>query len=349
MAAEEFDSATMEPRTHERDYPSTLVDAVEKLMLRFAIVIGFILGPSIASMGSAQDKPDRPKTVTRAKRPVFTERDWSGIYFQDLFAEGLDGARPQNFGQRQKPTVPAAIEVVSENGESATSGWAEWISSSALEDEIKNAHLELESLVNTVQSFNSDAAKVRESLSRLATWFAIVAEFNDTVRWKADAVAARDGLAQAAANARTTSSDAFASVQAQKEQLAELIRGGKFAAGSAASEMNWTHWVDRVALMSRLEIAVTERLKPWTSNEAEFAAHQEEILHEANVAAAIGQALVQSGVIDADDDEYAGFAKSMSQAAKELQAALETNQFAEASSAANRMGKACADCHEAYR
>ncbi len=326
----------------------SLTEASEMAMLKFWYVL-WVFAFTLTS-GIAQEKSVPKRQVERAKRPIFSERDWDGIYFEDLFQQGLVGPRPENFGK--SPTAPKAVAPLAEtekgdNG-AASSGWSMLISSQTIEDEVKKSHLELDALITTSQKFKTENDKVRESFSFLATLFAIIAEYDDNVRWKEDAPSARDAFAQAAANAQTSSDEAFASARTQRDQLAELIRGGKLAGGNSG-EMNWTHWTDRIALMKRLDTSFEQRLKPWTSSMGDLNGHAEEVLHEANIVAAIGQVLIQTGLDEADDEEYAKFAQEMSAAAIELQSALQANQFDAASSAVNRLGKACNDCHEAYR
>jgi hypothetical protein len=314
---------------------------------RVFLLVAMLLGAWVEASW-AQPKP---RVVERAKRPQFSERDWEGVYFQDLFREGLVGPRPQHFGA--KPPV-AVAQPSNDNGPApggAADSWSALISPGAIEDEIKRLHLELDPLVTTPQAFKTDNTKIRYLFHRLATLFAIISQYDETVRWKDDAPAVRDGLAQAAANARTSSEAAFANAKAQRDRLSELVRGGKWSEiteGSVA-ELDWPLWAERSAVMQRLEAGFDERLKPWTSSAAEFAQHPDEILHEAQMASALGRVLVQTGMPDAEDDEYMTQARQMSNAGLELRKALEASDWESASSAVNKIGQSCTNCHESYR
>jgi hypothetical protein len=292
-----------------------------------------------------------PRRVERANRPQFNPSDWEGVYFPDLFREGLVGARPPTLG---RPSPAAVVpDEPKPNAEAAPSGvlWADVISAQALEDEIKKGSLALSAAITTPQAFKTAHGAVRESLFVLSTAFGIVSEYEEDVRWKAEAPAVLAGLARAAANARTNSDEAFASARLHSEQLAELIRGGKLdgTAESPPEGRTWNAWTDRISLMKRLEIAFEERLKPWTSNEQEFGSRIEEISHEANWVAAIGRVLCQPTLDDAEESEYVADAQAMSAAAKAVRDALQNNNYEAASGAVNRLGQACSDCHEAYR
>jgi heme oxygenase len=330
----------------------SLTDAGKMAMIKAGAVI--CLAAMCLQSTWAQEQAPPKRVVERVKRPRFSQRDWDAVYFEDLFTQALVGERPATLGQARAPLASpsAASHANSDPGDQNISGaWSQLVSSQAIEDEIKKTHLELDSLVTTPQKFKTDNALIRRDLSLLSTMFAIVAEYDDTVRWKDEAETARDAFAQAAANAQTSSPEAFASASARRDMLAEMIRGEKLSQGTGATsaQMDWTHWADRVVLMNRLNTSFESRLKPWTSNPTEFSSHVDDILHEANIAAAIGHALVQDGLDDADDDNYRQFAAQMSQAARDIQAAVQENNYDAASSGVNRLGQACSNCHETYQ
>lgn len=311
------------------------------------LLIGLICAPPAI----AQEKPQPKRLIERAKRPIFSERDWDGIYFENLFDQGLVGDRPKDFGMARASKKPPAPAAGDESENASPAGWSQWISGQTLEDEVKRMQLELDELVTTPENFKTENAKVRASFAQLATWFGIIAEFDDSVRWQSDAAGARDMFAQAAASAQNSSDEAFASAKSARDQLAELVRGEKLRsdAGRGSAEMNWTHWADRVSLMTRLETAFTERLKPWTSNESEFRGHADELPQEAEIVAAVSHVLLLDGLDDAEDEDYVRHSNEMTQAARDLRTAVENLQFEPASNSVNRMGQACSNCHEAFR
>ncbi len=300
---------------------------------------------SSSSWGQADQKPP---VVERARRPVFSPRDWDGIYFQNLFAEGLVGSRPEKFG---KPaTTPADSVAAPELPASAGGAWSSLITGAVIEDEIKALQGELDQAVTTPTKFKSENAKVRRVLTQLATLFAIIAEYDGDVRWKDTAVDARTAFARAAAAARTTTDAAYQTAKSQKENLNELIRGGKFAPPSGGEELaGWTSWANRSEVMDRLELGFTERLRPWTSSESEFQANLDQVVHEVSLIGALAQILTQTGMDDADDAAYTEHAQTMKAAAIELRKAALTPTYVGIAAAADRIGQACSNCHEAYR
>jgi len=65
--------------------------------------------------------------------------------------------------------------------------------------------------------------------------------------------------------------------------------------------------------------------------------------------ATIATVLTKTGMSDADDETYKGFATTMQQAGSEIVDAVKLNSYDQARAAAGKITKACDQCHEAYR
>ena len=80
-----------------------------------------------------------------------------------------------------------------------------------------------------------------------------------------------------------------------------------------------------------------------------FRKHAEEILHEAELVAAIATAIHQEGFDLADDEGYAGYCQQLQQAASSVADAARRNDAPGGRQAAGKMAQACDDCHGDYR
>ena len=68
----------------------------KKLFVVVALGLAFLIAASESTagiFGFLQEPEVKRKKVKRVKRPVFTERDSSGIYFQSVFDEAIQGDR----------------------------------------------------------------------------------------------------------------------------------------------------------------------------------------------------------------------------------------------------------------
>lgn len=307
--------------------------------------------------GSPSDSTGKKRPtprVTRARRPIFAERDWDGIYFENLFREGLVGPRPASGSLTEK--TAGGPEAKGTGGETGTEppangqrGWAEVISGEAIENEVKRLQLQLEQDITTPVKFKTDYLKVRQTYSLLSMWFAIIHEYPDSVRWKQYAASVQPACWRAAAAARTDSDQAFQSARLRKEELQEMIRGGAFTDTEKPVErIDWSQVVDRVPTMTHLEASLAD-LKLRTASAGEFKSNTEEIFNQASAIAAIGRVLAQEEMEGGDDEDYRGLSQNMTASAMALIAACQLNDFESAAQAVNKLEQSCNKCHEDWR
>ncbi len=318
---------------------------VTSVCLVLACVVSGALAATAVQERNVNER--KVKKVTRVKRPTFAPRDWDGIYFNNLFEEGLEGQRPQpanpssGSSNTGGPTV-AAVETPSD--ESGFS-WSKNIDRGTIEDEVKSLQKLLAMDVTTPIKFKSEYGKVHHSFAMLSMVFAIVREYDDEVRWKKFAGEAQASFEKAAANSRVGTSQAYESCKRRKGDLEEMVRGGNFASDDKAPEdLDWSSVIERSPIMERLDESRT-RLKQLTSSKSEFTKGIQTINHEAQLVAAIAMVLTRENMVDADDDGYVEFAEAMNKAALEIRDACRNQDYELASRAANSVIQSCDNCH----
>jgi hypothetical protein len=290
------------------------------------------------------------KKVTRVKRPQFTERDWDGIYFENLFEQGLVGNRPNAAAIGM--AANAASKGVVEDGETedaAGFAWSKYISGSTIEDEVKALQNSLVRDVTSPVKFKSDYAKAHQSFSILSMLFGVIREYDSDVRWKKHAELAQVSFERAAANSRVGTIQAFESCKRRKEDLQEMVRGGNFAGEEKPpATLDWASVIERSPIMDRLQVSI-DLLKQSSANEGDFNRNVDKIKHESELVAAMAQTLMRENMTDADDDGYLEFSKSMSKAAVQAGKACDEKDFDKASTAINLIGQSCSNCHDEWR
>jgi hypothetical protein len=304
-----------------------------------------------------KDSPREPPVVRRAKRPQFSPRDWEGVYFENLFREGLVGERPKPGAQSAarpaaKPVggAPVAPEKVAEQpAEAAAGGWSGVVAGEAVESEVKRLLLQLEQDVTTPIKFKTDYQKVRQAYSLLSMWFAIIFEYEGEVRWKQAAAVVQPACWRAAANARTDGEQAYQYARLRKEELQELVRGGSFGDAEKPIEaVDWSQVIDRVPTMLQLETSLNN-LKTLTANKGDFEGGLEDVLQQASVIAVIGKVLAEEEMEGGDDEDYRGLASEMTKTAQNLLQACKLRDFDSAGKAVNQIEQSCNKCHEDWR
>ncbi len=307
---------------------------------------------SMVAVASAPQDTRNPKTVTRAERPKFTKSDWDGIYFENLLEEGLVGERPSRLAPGEAPAARPTTELAVANGAAEPSGEATWsalISSTTIEDEVKSLQKRIATDITTPVRFRSEYSNSHQSFSVLSMMFAVISQYEGTVRWKDDAAKAQVAFWRAASAARVGTTQAYESCKSKAEIIAELVRGGKFTGDEKEpDEFDWSNIVDRNPLMHRLQHSL-DTLKSATANRNDFALQTAEVNHESEMIALIAHVLAQPNMSDADDDGYAEHAAVMKRVALQAVQATQLNDFDAVSRAVNGINQACDACHGDWR
>lgn len=314
------------------------------------------ISAGLFTLAASSELSAQPPSNQRAAPPKFDPRDSAGIFFEDLFEEGLEGERPQTIGAA--PTTGGAPSTGGPNnngsGGDSSGGiyaWSQIISNTAIEDEIKAIKLAVDRDVTTPTKFTSRGYKLgRRHFSIAAMLFAVIAEFDGDVRWKKVAAHARDDFARSAANCKVGSQQAYNEAKVRKQDLQDLIGGGQIdTSGDASPEAEWDKVCDRAPLMQRIEMAHQGKLTPLLSNEGDFKANKSEILQEAYMVAVVAEVLKQEGMEDGDDDDYAGYSDKMKKAALDIVDGVKNDNYESARKAVGIIGQSCSECHELYR
>ncbi|MEQ8788164.1 MAG: hypothetical protein RIC55_17785 [Pirellulaceae bacterium] len=324
---------------------------MRKLLVR--VTVSLVLVILAANLIVAQTSQPRP--VRRAKAPDFSKQssDFDLIFFRDVFAQGLEGERPANVGAA--PVASTGGPSTGDGGAEAVSGtgWAKVVTASAVENEIKKINITLgaDKDIETPIRFQGNGHKVaRREFSMIALLFAIIAEYDGDIRWKENAPGIRDTFARSAGNAKVGTIQAYNESKLRVQDIQDLVGGGSVTTtGESERLADWSKVCDRSPLMQRIETAHDKKLAPMTANASEFMANKEEIVHEANMVAAIAAALQKEGMEDAGDDDYDGFAQQMLEASRQIIDAVGSGDQQQATKAVGAIGQACTSCHEFYR
>jgi hypothetical protein len=191
--------------------------------------------------------------------------------------------------------------------------------------------------------------EARVGFSTIALAFAVTAEHDGDVRWKKDAEQARDLFARVGANCKVGTTQSFAEAKARVDDLATLLDGSPIeATAEREDDFKWSHVAGRPALMARLETA-DELMAASIASKDDFTKQVEKLLHEAELVAAIGEAIQRPDYEYHDDDTYRGYAAAMRDAAVKAREAALKSDYDAARTAVGVLKKSCDSCHGDYR
>lgn len=312
---------------------------------------------AIATPLEAQQVVRRPK---RAEAPKFDAEASKDIFFADV-ATALEGKLPaaNSLAKKEQGKTPSSnsggnamsnnTPTIAVDGGSQE-GWAKYISTTTIEDEVKQTKLRLDQIVTTPSKFAAGGfTDARLQFSELAILFGIVAEYPGQVRWQKSALAAKEGFAQMAANAKVGSTQAYNEAKTRLTELGDMLNGSEFPAPPPEEPKGWEQIVDRQPLMKLCDVAHQQSLTPMTANEGAFKENSEDILRYAELMAAYSALLLKEGMPDADDSDYRVHSEKMLAASLEVVQAVKTSNADMARQAVGQMSQACTNCHNTYR
>ena len=297
-------------------------------------------------------KPTKDGRYRRTASPQFSVSKSSDTFFQDAFQEGLQGNRPATLNKTRtvSPDVATSPATHSDEGETNRYAWSTIISSTTIEDEIKNLRQAVDKTITTPGKYRDGGFRDgRIQFSLLAMLFAIIHDYDEVVRWQQYASLARDRFAKTGRTSKVGSLDAFRQASESKSDLNELVLGNGLPSSETTSPNDWEQICERPPLMGRLKIAQQDRLTPWTADPSSFRQYNEGILHEAELVAAIAVAMQQEGFDLADDEEYVQYCQQLQQSATSLAAAVRGNDPKAARKASSEIDQSCDACHSDYR
>ncbi len=330
----------------------------DRRTLRRAAVAISIMAAIIGQQWLFADGPQN-SSKKRVLPPKWDQRTLDKFFTDARGA--LEGERP-NFGdgasvspaktpngRTPNPANPGAADSsAAPTGEFA---WSKLISADSLTDEIKSYQTAIKDEVKNPSQFKGDGfKKARRDFSFLAVAFGVIAEYDGDVRWKAQALAARDLFARAGVNCKVATDQSFNDSKARAEDLAALVRGETLAAPpNIETKTQWPKVSNRPPLMNRLDLAQTTRLAVWTANQGDFNKNTDSIYREAQVVAMIAEVIQRDGYEFTDDTSYKGFAQEMEKHALEIAEAAKAKNFEQARKSNGDLAKACSNCHGSFR
>lgn len=292
-----------------------------------------------------------PDPLRRAKPPNLQKTSPSPVFFGNALVEALQGKRPANLLSSSSGR-PSAQTTSPDKTKPAAAGyaWSRLISAPTLEDEVKKIKFAVDPGITTPGRYQSGGFKEgRQNFSMLALLFAIIAEYDGEVRWKNQAAAARDSFARAGFNSKVGTIQAYNEAKLRKIDLNDLVNGASSSNQPSRDRPGWDQVCDRPLMMQRIEQAHHESIVEGTASKVEFQKQSENLIHEAELVAAIAYVIRQEGFEYWDDEDYSNYCQTLEANALEVIQAVKLDNYPAARKAAGEISKVCSQCHEGYR
>jgi hypothetical protein len=311
-----------------------------------------VLALAVAIVGSSVRADRASKPSRRAAAPSGSwDKGTSGNFFDDAFSK-LDGPRPA-FSVRGPAAVAGSAAAGPAAADPQAGGGVRWsalISEGTLTDEIKDMKGVIAEVTARPADFKGGGyEKAREAFSSIALAFGVIAAYDQDVRWKKDAERARDLFARVGANCKVGTDQSLAESKLSLVDLESMLDGGSPQRQSDRDDdFLWSQVAGRPALMNRLE-AAEAGIGAAVASKADFDRQIDRLLHDAEMVAAIGEAIQQPDFEYHDDETYRGYSAGMRDAAVKIRDACQKKNYEAARAAASELKKSCDACHGDYR
>jgi cytochrome c556 len=285
------------------------------------------------------------QTPERAAPPTWTDADLAP-FFPDARA-ALVGDRPAWAASANGATNDAAATAPLPADKFA---WSEHVSPETLDAEVKRIAARLEPPLANPAAFKSGGnLECRTEFAVLAVLFAVIDQYDGDVRWQRDAAAMRDAFARASANCKSASDQTYADAVRRRDELADLIRGGRLGGEAPPAVEIWSTLSDRTLLMQRMERAMQAGINPRLADARALSQAAPDVRHDAEVLAVLAEVIQRREYEFWDDDTFRDYARELGAAAADLSRAASEGDYEAARAAAGRATQSCAACHDGYR
>jgi hypothetical protein len=277
----------------------------------------------------------------RAAPPTFCDAD-AEPFFPDA-REALVGERP----------AAVSSKIQDDGGDSVDAAIFEWsrlVEGDTLATEVKRIAANLAEPLSSPAEFRSGGNKVcRREFAMLAVLFAVIEQYDADVRWQREAATLREASSRVSDTCRTASDQSYAAAVRLRDDLDELIRGGRPANDAAQPIEKWSQLADRTLLMRRMEQALQVGVNPRLTDAKVLAKSAADVRHEAELLALLADVIAREEFDYWDDEAFTGYSHDLGSAAGELARAAADGNYESARAAAGAITNACAACHEGYR
>lgn len=276
---------------------------------------------------------------------VAANKDPVGTAVATAPGDGVASAAPAGSGTSGTPVATGPKPAAGP----ALPPWKDLISAETIDSEVKRIMSRTAGKIVNIGQYNSSYLELPPHLGMLAALGAVGTEYEDELRWKANAKHVRDQAASMMKEPLKRDPKSFKQVKDPHDRIAEILAGSPPAGlPEAADATDFAAAVDMGLLMKRIEIG-SKWLKTNAGTEESFKSQAEDAKHEAQLLAMAARMIQTEGYGYSDDKAFRGLATSMLDGSRTMTDALSAGSFAKFDEGLSKVYKACTECHTAYR
>ncbi|MBI1346460.1 hypothetical protein GC163_09235 [bacterium] len=275
------------------------------------------------------------------------------VFFDDPLAIASNNAAVAGTTGPATPTTPAmTTETPAAAPPTASNGggidWKSLITMEQITDETKRIRNHLTASLQSQGTYNGNYKDLQVDGAMIAALAELVALHPDSVSWKQNSRFAREYGKKLHAAANALGRDSYDASQSAAEGIQAVLNGNVPAdAGDPPAMLPFGEAADRSGVMKRIEKA-SEWMRANINSESVFNKELDQIRQESTMITVLGTIISDHSYTSADEEDYANFAKSLVDGAKEATLSVEEKSYPKFQDAINKVTKACAECHASY-
>jgi len=247
----------------------------------------------------------------------------------------------------ETPTTTAGTDspATAASGDS----WAELISETELDNEVKTIRNYLNENLQSVSNYNSAMLMIPPKAATLGALAGVAMEHPNAVSWKDDAKYIRDLAKQMNSDALRSGPKDQKRLLGLYESVSDTLNRSRPAGLEEPPESDGFSEVSEMRLLMHRMEESEKRMKTEAGTDSALASRKEMVAHEAAMMATLAKIVTLPGYGYEDDDKFKGFALDVVKSALAIKAAAEGNDFAAYELSLTKVTTTCSNCHSEYK
>ena len=234
-------------------------------------------------------------------------------------------------------------------GSAGGGGWADLISATELDEEVKSIRNFMNENLQSVGNYNSSMLMIPPKAAALAVLAEVAIQHPDSVSWKDDAIYVRNLAKQMNSSPLQRGPKDQKRLLGLFESVSDTLNRSRPAGLEEPPESDSFADVAEMRLvMMRMEEA-EKRMRTEAGSEGSFTSNKSMVQQEAALLATMTHTITLTGYGYEDDPEFVGFGGAIVEAAKSILNAAEAGDFATYEVAMSKISTTCQSCHSQFK
>ncbi len=246
--------------------------------------------------------------------------------------------------------TPVTVSSTDTPAVAASAGsWAELISETELDNEVKAIRNYLNENLQSVSNYNSAMLMIPPKAATLGALAGVAMEHPNAVTWKDDAKYVRDLAKQMNSDTLRSGPKDQKRLLGLYESVSDTLNRSRPAGLEEPPESDGFSEVSEMRLLMHRMDESEKRMKTEAGTDGALASRKDMVAHEAAMMATLAKIVTLPGYGYEDDDKFKGFALDVVKSGLAIKAAAESNDFAAYELSLTKVSTTCSNCHSEYK